>query len=124
MSSLEDVKESMKPKETTIVWENSEGEEMEVPVKFLPMSFGETMLLAKKADREGGDRYDLQYEMLTKSVKKKNDEGEYVRISKKDLKELPQGFVLKMTMELNDYLGLGEEENFPGQLERTNMPNP
>ncbi len=123
MASLEDVKKSMKPKEVTVEWEGPEGT-LEVPMKFLPMSFSETMLLAKKADREGEDRFDLQYELLTKSVKKKNEEGEYVRLTKNEIKDLPQGFVLKLTMELNDYLGLGETENFPEQLNKTNMPNP
>lgn len=117
MGALEKVKQSMSPKEVTIEWDTGE-DTIEVPLRFEPMSFGESMLLAKKGDREGEDRFDLQYELLTKMVKEKEDD-EWKRISKDDLKDLPQGFVLKITSEVNDYLGISEEmgQTFPERIQ-------
>ncbi len=108
----------MSPKEVKVEWETDEGT-IEVPFKFIPMSFGESMLLAKKADREGGDKFDLQYELLTKVVRQEDEEGNWERISKDELKDLPQGFVIKLTTKVNDYMGLGGElgETFPESIE-------
>lgn len=116
MTSLDEIKESMQPKEVMVEWE-VEGEKKEIPFKLKPMSYGEVILLAKKGEKEGKDRFSLQYDLLTSMVKKKTDDGDWARISKKDLQELPQGFVVKLSDKVNDFLGLGEElENFQNSL--------
>jgi hypothetical protein len=116
LTSLDEIKESMQPKEVMVEWE-VEGEKKEIPFKLKPMSYGEVILLAKKGEKEGKDRFSLQYDLLTSMVKKKTDDGDWARISKKDLQELPQGFVVKLSDKVNDFLGLGEElENFQNSL--------
>lgn len=119
MVSLEDVKQSSSAKEIAVEWE-IDGEQKEIPFKLKPMSYGETVLLAKKGDKEGKDRFSLQYDLLERIVRQKTEDGEWKRIGRKELQELPQGFVLKLTEEVNDFLGLGETaENFPRSLGET-----
>lgn len=120
MGLLQKVKESESPKDITVEWKTEE-ETLEVPFRLKPINFGESMLLAKKADREGKDKYDLQYELLTKIVRKKTDDGDWARLTQKELKELPQGFVVKLTVKVNDFLGLEETENFTERFPETRM---
>lgn len=114
MVTLDDIKESTSPKEITIEWEIDDEEE-EMEFKLMPLKYGESIVMAKRSEGEGSDKFEMQYDMLEKVVRTKDeDTGEWKQIKREDLRELPQGFVVKLTMRVNDFLGLGEEvENFP-----------